>query len=314
MTTLLSPEVAIAVASLSLVGTLTTALVLARNARKLNATSTEIQQRQLAYDSEKEAAEKAHALVLASDREAHETALAAAQRQHQASIQELSHDHDENLKALEHKHEDVLQAFKNDHEEKLQNLRQEHDKRMQEFVQQNAKDFELFKMDMQNELSVKRLQAIVNEANWRRVHDQVVSLSAVGFEMIDKFKAACDGASMSDEDIFSVAADAIKLHGQFKPLLRESRTGFRQEDYREISDFHRHLVKVFLDVAGDQAERKGKARTMEAHKRNIEQSEAHFRRIVDVFLQPQGQGWARRPGFNRSARMPDSTVTPPPVG
>lgn len=285
------PEVAFAVALLSLLGSLATALVYASNARKLNDATKILQTDQQKHDAAMANAEAQRLADLASQQRARDDAKAAADEQRQ-----------KDLEAQKAAREEALAEAARLHDKGLQELTHAHQERMAAFAQRSAMEFETFKREMQNELSIERMQAIVNEANWRRVHEQVINLSKVGFDMIDRFKSACDGATMTDDVLFGVAAEALKLHGQFKPLLKEARSsGFRDDDYSAMSKFHEGLVKVFLDVAGSQAERQLKAEVMTGHKASIERSEAHFRRIVDVFLKPQGQVWSRKPGATRTS-------------
>lgn len=243
-----TPEISLAVAALALIGVLVTALVAAGNARKRGDIEKRLLDLKAQYDS------------------INGIQLASVQADHTRQLQELKHTHSRQLLEIQ-----ASQAQK-----------------IQELGHQNQLEIKRVEARLQQQLSAERMSEVLNEANWKRVHAQIRTLKTVALDMLGAFSTvALRGHEIEDEKLVPEVAGALKLHTDFKDLLREVRTEIREEDYRRLSSLHKYLVEVFLDLARTKKERSGRADAMLAHAKRIAIEEHYIETMASHFLQPK---------------------------
>ena len=242
-----TPEVALLVAVIAVIGVVITAYVSYRNSETRGDIDKRLVELKAHYDAQ------------------NSTALVEAQSKQSQRLQ-----------ALEHSHKTALAQYESQHSDRLQEI-------------QHLRNVELKELEarLQAQLSAERMRELLNEANWKRVHDQIRSLKAVGFDMVGSFKElALHGHEVVDEKVVPEVAAALRLHTEFKGLLREVRGGIRDDDYRHLSDLHKYLVEVFLDLARTQAERVSRVERMSAHHKRISTEEHYIEVMANHFLKP----------------------------
>jgi hypothetical protein len=243
-----TPDIALAVAALALVGVLVTALVATVNARKRGDTDQLLVNLKAELDA-------LNAIDLVATQNDYAKKLTDLEHAHALKIGEIQYGQSQDLQKLAH---------------------------------QNEVELKKIEARLQQQLSAERMREVLNEANWKRVHEQIRKLKTVGLSMVDAFSAiALRGHETADEKLVPEVASALKLHTEFKDLISEVRAEIRDEDYWRLSALHKYLVEVFLDLARTQSERITRAGVMAAHAKRIATEEQYIVAMASHFLQPK---------------------------
>ncbi len=104
---------------------------------------------------------------------------------------------------------------------------------------------------------------MLNEANWKRVHDKLVVFRETGHSMIEQFKSlASRGHEYDDEALFDAVSYAVRDHQAFKMGLANLHFEIQNEHHERLYELQRYLIVVLLDVARTKVERTEKASVM----------------------------------------------------
>lgn len=161
----------------------------------------------------------------------------------------------------------------------------------------HERDLAELEQRLQHEFSRERLHEMLNDANWKRVHDKLVVFRETGHSMIEQFKSlASRGHEYDDEALFDAVSYAVRDHQAFKTGLANLHSEIQNEHHERLYELQRYLIVVLLDVARTKVERTEKAAVMQEHLERIKTKEREFETWIEPYVQPEFVDDPRRRG------------------
>ena len=246
-----SPEVVIAVAILALLGSLVASYVAFRNARERKALERDLVKLRAEFD------------------------LSNAQQ-----LRVTQTVHEEKLAKLRSELDAVNAA-------ELRVAQEKHDLRLKDLEQQHAKELAAFDARIQAYLTAEKVREVLNEANWKRVIDQIRVLKNTGHSLLSALKSICiHGHEVGDQQVLDDTQTIVRLHREFREQMKPLFGEIRSEDYERLNQFHRYQTGILLDIARTQEERRSRIEKMRSHLSHLEQEERFIEAMAGHFLRP----------------------------
>lgn len=169
----------------------------------------------------------------------------------------------------------------------LQATKERHELRLNELEHKQA--IELAEVDrrIQAQLTEERMREVLNEANWRRVVEQIRTVKNFAHDLIALMKGVCsNGHETPDEQILNELLGITKLHRDFREAMKPLFGEIRPEDYDRLESFFKYQGQIILDIDRNKSQRIARRIQMVEHTKRLEAEERMLEALSGHFLRP----------------------------